>query len=228
MKQHPEYPNIFTNEQGEVYSNLSGKIKKLSTRINEFGYVICAIPIGGGKSVSKRVHRLVAECYLPNPHNLREVDHIDCDKQNNYLYNLEWVSSKENKRRARDNGLYDNTVGVKHHGATLTEDIVRGICSDLQDGVRNKDVCERYNLHKDVIAHIKRGDIWKHISKDYNIFVKRNTRKSVKLIQAICLAIKEGKTNKEIYHDFDKKVEVSEIQRIRVKSIHSKISDSYF
>tara|TARA_A100000171_G_scaffold23102_1_gene21500 strand:- start:36 stop:791 length:756 start_codon:yes stop_codon:yes gene_type:complete len=228
MKQHPQYSNILVSQEGEIYSNLSGKNKKLKTSINEHGYEICCITLGQGKSIKKRVHRLVAETYLPNPLNLREVDHLDCDKLNNNLSNLEWVSSKENKRRARINGLYDNSVGENHYGAILTEDVVRGVCKSLQEGMRNKDVCDIYGVDKDTVAHIKRGDIWKTISREYNLSVKRNNRKSVGLIKALCSAIQKGKSNREIFDDFDGKVKISEIQRIRSKKIHTKISDSYF
>ena len=42
------------------------------------------------------IHRLVAETYIPNPHNLPEVNHIDENKYNNCVDNLEWVSHKDN------------------------------------------------------------------------------------------------------------------------------------
>src|SRR4051794_24589432 len=46
------------------------------------------------------VHRLIAQTFIPNPDNLREVNHKDSNRLNNQLKNLEWVSSKENKRHA--------------------------------------------------------------------------------------------------------------------------------
>lgn len=49
-----------------------------------------------GKGNPRKVHRLVAEAYIPNPDNLKEVNHIDKNRQNNCLQNLEWCNRRQN------------------------------------------------------------------------------------------------------------------------------------
>lgn len=56
----------------------------------------------------KKVHRLVAESFIPNPENKPQINHIDGNKQNNNIYNLEWVSNRENMQHAFSTGLMAN------------------------------------------------------------------------------------------------------------------------
>lgn len=56
-----------------------------------------------------RVHRLVAEAFIPNPNNYKEINHINCNKKDNRKENLEWCSSSMNKKHAYQNGLLRNT-----------------------------------------------------------------------------------------------------------------------
>lgn len=58
-----------------------------------------------GKRTRRTVHRIVAEAFVSNPGNLPQVNHIDGDKTNNYVCNLEWVSAAENVHKAFAMGL---------------------------------------------------------------------------------------------------------------------------
>ena len=56
-----------------------------------------------GKVRYTRIHRLVAEAFIPNPEGYNEVNHMDSNKQNNHVDNLEWCDRKHNAKHARDN-----------------------------------------------------------------------------------------------------------------------------
>ena len=73
-------------------------------RTTRFGYK--AINLFDGEKIRYyQVHRLVAEAFIPNPDNKPVIDHLDGDKTNNCVSNLEWVSMAENNQRAYDKGL---------------------------------------------------------------------------------------------------------------------------
>lgn len=76
-------------------------------------YLCVMLHIGKGKMLCKRVHRMVAECFVPNPDRLPQVNHIDGNKSNNSRNNLEWVSGQENVDHAWRNGLCINIVKAK-------------------------------------------------------------------------------------------------------------------
>lgn len=57
------------------------------------------------KCTPRKIHRLVAEAFIPNPDKLPCIDHIDCNKKNNRVDNLRWCSYAENMRYASENGL---------------------------------------------------------------------------------------------------------------------------
>jgi hypothetical protein len=95
MKEHPTYSGYFVNEQGKVFSTLRGDYHELTPADNGIGYLRVRVMVNT-KKYHRYVHRLIAETYLPNPDNLSEVNHLDGNKSNNSLSNLEWCSRQEN------------------------------------------------------------------------------------------------------------------------------------
>lgn len=86
------------SNKGRVKNLKSGKV--LKNIINTHGYSMVSLPKGDGKSKNMLVHRLVAEAFIPNPLNLLQVNHIDENKRNNDVSNLEWVSASQNQRHS--------------------------------------------------------------------------------------------------------------------------------
>lgn len=72
----------------------------LKPYVNHNGYLKIGL-MKNGKSHKKRVNRLVALAFLPNPYNLPQVNHIDGNKQNNSITNLEWVDNITNRNHEK-------------------------------------------------------------------------------------------------------------------------------
>lgn len=85
------------------------KPKIITQHIHKSGYVQSALIINH-RPICKKVHRLVANAFIPNPLNLPQVNHIDGDKLNNRLENLEWVNNKQNGEHASKNGLLNRNI----------------------------------------------------------------------------------------------------------------------
>lgn len=77
----------------------------LSLRTNPRGYRSAHLYIDG-KDYQTPVHRLVAKAFIPNPDSKPQVNHIDANKLNNNVENLEWVTNKENSHHAVSHGLF--------------------------------------------------------------------------------------------------------------------------
>lgn len=89
--------NKFVKQYKQVEKILKSKPKKN-------GYPLVTLRYNN-KIEYKTIHRLVAETFIPNPNNYPVVNHIDGDKTNNNINNLEWCTQKQNMTHAYTNGL---------------------------------------------------------------------------------------------------------------------------
>lgn len=97
---------------GKVYSHIRGRkeigLKRTFHKSrNAYGYFCCLIAPKGQSQVMRYHHKLVAEAFIPNPENKPCVNHIDGDKANNNVDNLEWVTYSENTQHMHDNGMWE-------------------------------------------------------------------------------------------------------------------------
>ncbi len=84
--------------------------KEKAINIKEHGYSYVTIS-KNNKSKSHLLHRMVAETFIPNPDNKPFVNHIDGNKQNNCISNLEWVTKQENQSHSEINGMIRDRQG---------------------------------------------------------------------------------------------------------------------
>tara|TARA_R110002012_G_C11339264_1_gene578074 strand:- start:65 stop:505 length:441 start_codon:yes stop_codon:yes gene_type:complete len=105
----PNHPNYLIYPDGKVFSKKTNKFKTLSD--NGLGYKYVALY---PNQKNYYIHRLIAEYYIPNPNNLKEVDHINRIKDDNRIENLRWVTRKENEN---NKGIQKrNKTGFKYIG----------------------------------------------------------------------------------------------------------------
>jgi hypothetical protein len=103
MKQISKYPNYYALEDGRIFSSKSNKFLKPS--YDKQGYARVGLSIGNYKTKTIKIHRLIAETFISNPFNKTDVNHIDGNKSNNDVSNLEWCTRSENCKHAFSIGL---------------------------------------------------------------------------------------------------------------------------
>lgn len=150
-----EYPMYRIYNTGKIYSEYYKKF--LHQHDDNSGYLQVTLRgIHGRKTV--KVHILVAKAFLPNPKKLPEVNHIDCNKYNNNLTNLEWASK-------HDNMLHASIYSYKNRESLspLNQDKVRLIPLLLEYGFSIKLIATLYRVGHVTIRNIIQGKTWKHL-----------------------------------------------------------------
>ena len=104
--------NYCVSNIGQVFSMHTNKMLKPNISRNGYVYVVLS---DGGKLTTKKIHRLVAEAFIPNPNNLPQVNHVDGNKSNNAAINLEWVTAKENVEH-----FWNNLDNEEHRQRRIT------------------------------------------------------------------------------------------------------------
>ena len=161
MKDVCGYEGLYkVDENGNVFSVRNNKLLKRMMFPSGYEYVhLCN---GKGKTKLFRVHRLVAETFIPNPNNLPEVNHKDGDKLNNNVKNLEWCTNLENMRHSVETGLR-NVKGENNPSAKLT---VKDVINIRKEYIpKSKEfgtvaLARKYGVTNVMIGKIIRNDCW--------------------------------------------------------------------
>lgn len=123
------------------------------------------------KRYTRQVHRLVLEAFYPFPNNDKlQVNHINGDKSDNRLENLEWMTPGENTRDANQKGKGHqmNQDGGNNSMAKLTEEQVIEIIRETKKPNRRTDqaIANDYRVTRKTISHIRQNMTWKYIDRD--------------------------------------------------------------
>ena len=126
--------------------------------INHKGYLQVHL-VANGNSKLVVIHRLVAKAFIPNPQNKAQVNHIDGNKKNNNVRNLEWCTNQENVIHAINTGLIDleKLKNRKHYTKAVNQYSINGEFIKRWDSI--KDVQKEWNLKGTKISSCFRGKI---------------------------------------------------------------------
>lgn len=152
-----------TNNKYEIYEDgrvFSRHVRRFLSPDLHDGYYRYRLTMSDGKLKNLFAHRLVALSFIDNPKNYPVVNHIDGDKLNNLISNLEWCTVQYNCQHANDTGLRVAPKGEECTYAKLTHDIVEEIKQDISDGMIYDDISDKYNISPSTISLIKNGKRW--------------------------------------------------------------------
>lgn len=144
----------FENYTIDINGNILSKIRNKNMKClkHTAGYCRVALVDKNGKSKFKYVHRLVAETYIDNPENKPQVNHIDGDRSNHKLSNLEWVTQSENDlhsyNKLKRKPSFLGKFGSLHHSSikvTNGNKVYESIGLVKKDGFNPSAVCKCIN-----------------------------------------------------------------------------------
>jgi len=139
-----------------------GRILKQKT--NRHGYLVVAIPIGGGRYRHANVNTLVAEAFFgTRPTRHHQSAHYDGDRKNNYADNLRWATAAENAADRDRHGTTAHLKGETHGMAKLTDEVVIRMRRMKASGVSVDELAGRFDVSRSTVFDALSGRTWGHI-----------------------------------------------------------------
>lgn len=238
------FPAYSVTKDGRVFSSKCNRF--LKGWINDSGYPTVGLyDSSTDKMYNAPVHRLVAEAYLDNLYDKEQVNHIDGNKLNNNVTNLEWVTPKENSAHAYTTGLIkpkfsneytpkvdENNVvhDWKSKGKPYNnwnEDEARNAAQLMEDGFRVCDVSTMTGLCRRGLQFMRDGERkWGFLSKEYDFSkLSKKEQLSVEKIVDICKLLEQGSSINSVSERLQ--VERKIVSGIKNRTTHSSISKSF-
>ena len=146
-----------------------------------------------------KVHRLVANAFIPNPENKPQVNHINGIKTDNRVENLEWVTVSENMQHAFASGLSKAVHGVDHRWAKHSEETILKACKLLmENNLTLSEISNITRIENSDLCNIRKHKIWKHIGKNFDFPSAKVFRYPKELKNSIIDLLLQNKKRKEI------------------------------
>lgn len=203
---------------GNVFSHVENRY--MTPEQKRGGYMSINLRDDTGKIQVWYLHRLVAMAYLSNPNNCEQVNHINGNKTDNRVDNLEWVTNRENAHAAMRTNLMP-------HAVFMNDEVVHEICRRIMRGDAIQKISTDMELSYDAIYAIRRGQNWTHISSQYS-FPDPRPRMVLtdEQVHEICRYIAEGYSDHDIA--FISGTREGNVRNIRIKKNFKETSDMYF
>jgi DNA-binding NarL/FixJ family response regulator len=143
------FPAYEVSNQGEV--RRVGTLRPLRPNNDRYPLVVLR---RNGQNYPRRVHRLVAEAFLPGqPTSRHQVNHIDGVKTHNQAANLEWCTDRENKQHAIRSGLHRRGI----RGPNIGYKMAREIHAAFAAGLNRSQIARQLNIHRSMVSRILSG-----------------------------------------------------------------------
>ena len=149
------YSDFLINKNGEVKNTKTNHVYK--NYVHSSGYVVLTLPMGKrGKVKTIRLHKALAETFIPNPNNYKVVHHKDEDKSNYSLNNLEWTTNKLNttyhlKELHKDTPFFNNRKLTK-------QDI--NFIKNNKGKISYSKLAELFNVSKTTIVNVMNDKLY--------------------------------------------------------------------
>jgi hypothetical protein len=155
-------------EDGRVFSmTFKGNLHIREHRLREHSHGYLRATIRGRDEYA---HRLVAQCFIENPHGYLEVNHKDGDKKNNDASNLEWCTRSENNQHAFRIGLRTNEEMLRYARMPklarrkFTDQQVKAIREMIHRGCSDRKIARQLNCPRSNIWQIRTGKTYKEVA----------------------------------------------------------------
>ena len=159
----PDVKDYYTvYDDGRIYSSWHGGRFLKTTDRNGYNRVILSTYSEGMKTFN--VHRLVGLAFLPPQEGKELINHIDGNRKNNHISNLEWVNYKGNYDHAVQTGLEKDMIGENNISAKLTEEDVKEVFKLRQKGLTHQQIANEMGCSRGNITKILNHQIWSSVT----------------------------------------------------------------